>query len=241
MTQLKTTLNLNGVDIPALVSSKGIGNSVIINLHGLEVSKEVNVTDMNRLEEAGFWCVAIDAPHHGERDDGYLDIMRKIDKREAYYMLLTIIQQEAAEIADLVKFYKSQNKKVAVYGVSMGAYATYALMMINREADLFAPFMGNPDFRFIGNKIFSLPEMSGPIDCVDKIFPANLFIINAGSDDVVDPNGARRFYNAIKPYYKDSPEKLEYHEYAESGHLMRPKDWFDAWDALIARLKREGF
>ncbi len=241
MTQLRTSYNLNGIEVPALACSKGIGKSVIINLHGLEVSKEVNITDMNRLEDAGFWSVTIDAPHHGERDDGYLDIMRKIDKHEAYLMLLGIIQQEAAEVADFVNYFKSQGKKVAVSGISMGAYATYALMMINREVDLFVPFMGNPDFRFIGSKVYSKLELSGPIDNIDKIFPANIFIVNAGSDDVVDPNGARRFYNAIKPYYKDSPEKLDYLEYPESGHLMRPKDWFNAWDLFIERLKREGF
>ena len=241
MTQIRTTFDLNGVEVPALVSSRGIGSSVVINLHGLDVSKEVNITDMNRLEDAGFWSVTIDAPHHGERNDGYLDIMRNANRREAYLMLLSIINQEAAEVADLVNFYKSQGKKVAVSGISMGAYATYALMMINRQPDLFVTFMGNPDFRYKGSKYFSTLEMSGPIDNVDKIFPANLLIVNAGSDDVVDPDGARRFYNAVKPFYKEAPEKLEYLEYPESGHLMRPEDWFNAWDALIERLHREGF
>lgn len=241
MSQLKTCFNLNGVEVPALVTEKEIQKSVIINLHGLDVSKEVNITDMNRLEDAGFWSVTIDAPHHGERNDGYLDIMRKANKREAYLMLLTIIQQEAAEVVDLIRYYKAQGKKVAVSGISMGAYATYALMMINRESDLFVPFMGNPDFRFKDSNVFSMLELSGPIDSVDKIFPANLFIVNAGSDDVVDPEGARNFYNAIKPYYEKAPEKLEYNEYPESGHLMRPEDWFNAWDKFILRLKRDGF
>ena len=241
MPQLKTCFNLNGVEVPALVTRKEIQKSVIINLHGLDVSKEVNITDMNRLEDAGFWSVTIDAPHHGERNDGYLDIMRKANKREAYLMLLTIIQQEAAEVVDLIRFYKAKGKKVAVSGISMGAYATYALMMINRESDLFVPFMGNPDFRFKDSNVFSMLELSGPIDSVEKIFPANLFIVNAGSDDVVDPEGARKFYNAIKPYYEKTPEKLEYNEYPESGHLMRPEDWFNAWDKFILRLKRDGF
>ena len=241
MTQIRTSYLLNGVNVPALACSRGIGESVIINLHGLDVSKEVNITDMNRLESAGFWSVTIDAPHHGERDDGYLEIMRKANRREAYLMLLSIIQQEAAEVADFVHFFKSQNKKVAVSGISMGAYATYALMMINREADLFAPFMGNPDFRYKGSNVYSMLETSGPIDNPDKIYPANLFIVNAGSDDIVDPDGARRFYKAIEPYYSDSPEKLRYLEYPESGHLMRPEDWFNAWDAFIERLRRDGF
>lgn len=241
MTQVRTTFNLNGAEVPALITSRGIGGSVVINLHGLDVSKEVNITDMGRLESAGLWSVTIDAPHHGERSDGYLDIMRNANRREAYLMLLSIINQEAAEVANLVNFYKSQGKKVAVSGISMGAYATYALMMINRQPDLFVTFMGNPDFRYKGSSVYTYLEKSGPIDDIENIFPANLFIVNAGSDDIVDPDGARRFYNAIKPYYKDSPEKLEYREYPESGHLMRPEDWFDAWDALIARLKREGF
>ncbi len=241
MTQIRTSFNLNGVDVPALACSQGIGKSVIINLHGLDVSKEVNITDMNRLEDAGFWSVTIDAPHHGERADGYLEIMRNANRREAYLMLLGIIQQEAAEVADFVNYFKSQNKKVAVSGISMGAYATYALMMINKEADLFVPFMGNPDFRYIGSKVYSTLELSGPIDNLDKIFPANLLIVNAGSDDIVDPDGARRFYNSVKPYYEKSPEKLQYLEYPKSGHLMRPKDWFNAWDVFIERLKSEGF
>ena len=241
MTQIRTSFNLNGVDVPALACSKGIGKSVIINLHGLDVSKEVNITDMNRLEDAGFWSVTIDAPHHGERADGYLEIMRNANRREAYLMLLGIIQQEAAEVADFVNYFKSQNKKVAVSGISMGAYATYALMMINKEADLFVPFMGNPDFRYIGSKVYSTLELSGPFDNLDKVFPANLLIVNAGSDDIVDPDGARRFYNAVKPYYEKSPEKLQYLEYPKSGHLMRPKDWFNAWDVFIERLNREGF
>ena len=241
MTQVKTTFNLNGAEVPALICSRGIGNSVVINLHGLDVSKEVNITDMGRLETAGLWSVTLDAPHHGERSDGYLDIMRNANRREAYLMLLGIINQGAAEVADLVHYFKSQGKKVAVSGISMGAYTAYALMMMNREVDLFAAFMGNPDFRYKGSNVFSYLEKSGPIDNIEGIFPANLFIVNAGSDDIVDPDGARRFFNGIKPYYKDAPEKLEYHEYPESGHLMRPEDWFDAWDALIARLRREGF
>lgn len=241
MTQIKTSFNLNGAEVPAIATDKAIGKSVIINLHGFAVSKEINIIDMDRLEEAGFWSVTLDAPHHGERADGYLEIMQKLKKTEAYLMLLSIIQQEAAEVAALVKIYKSQGKKVAVSGISMGAYATYALMMINREVDLFVPFMGNPDFRFKGDRIHSMLELSGPIDKADKIFPANLFIVNAGKDHIVDPEGARRFYNKIKGYYKKSPEKLEYLEYPESGHLMRSEDWFGAWNALIARLRREGF
>ena len=60
MTQVKTTFNLNGAEVPALICSRGIGNSVVINLHGLDVSKEVNITDMGRLVSliivVSFYC-----------------------------------------------------------------------------------------------------------------------------------------------------------------------------------------
>lgn len=238
MGQIRTEYYLNKTCVPALITDKEIGNTVVIILHGSEVSKETNQTDMQRLEDSGYWSVCIDAPHHGERNDGYMKIAARCNPREQYLMMLSVVNQEAAEVAELVRIFKSKGKKVALLGISMGAYAVFAALMLTKEADLYAAFMGNPDFRFKGNSTFSMPEVTGPADNMEGIFPANIFMVNAGQDEFVDPEGARKFYNNLKVYYETTPKKLCLLEYPESSHMMRAEDWFDAWKQFIDQLGR---
>lgn len=241
MSQIRTSYILNGTNVPALATAGEMGDSVVIMLHGSEVSKEVNQTDMDRLEAAGFWSVCIDAPHHGERSDGYMELAAKATPKDYYLMMLAVVHQEAAEVAELVKHFKSLGKKVAVVGISMGGYAAFATMMLTHEPDLFATFMGNPDFGYEANSTYSLPELACPAKNIDFIFPTSILMVIAGKDTYVNPNGARNFYKALKPYYESAPERLELFEFPESDHFMREQDWFAGWEALVNRLRREGF
>lgn len=238
MGQIRTEFYLNGINnVPALETDGEMTDTVVIVLHGSDVSKEINQPDMQRLEEAGFWSICIDAPHHGERNDGYMDIAARCNPKEQYLMMMSVVHQEAAEVAELIKYFKWLGKKVVVLGISMGAYAVFATLMLCKEADLYASFMGNPDFRFKESPTPSMLETSGPADNIEKIFPASLFMVNAGRDEFVNPKGARSLYERLKPCYANCPEKLQYFEYPESGHMMRAEDWFDAWDRLIARIR----
>lgn len=237
MGQKRTEFQLNGTMVPALVTEGESKNTVVIILHGSDVSKETSQTDMQRLEEAGFWSVCIDAPHHGERSDGYMEIAGRCSPREQYLMMLHVVHQEASEVVELIKYYKLLGKKVALLGISMGAYAVFATLRLCKEADLYATFMGNPDFRFKDGITYSIPEITGPIDYPDEVFPANLFMVNALQDEFVDPNGARKFYNRLQTKYQNTPEKIRLLEYPHSSHIMRSEDWFDAWNKFIEKLK----
>ncbi len=238
MGQIRTEFYLNAINnVPALETDGEMTDTVVIVLHGSDVSKEINQPDMQRLEEAGFWSICIDAPHHGERADGYMNIAAGCNPREQYLMMLSVVHQEAAEVAELIKYFKWLGKKVVLLGISMGAYAVFATLMLCKEADLYATFMGNPDFKFKEANTFSLPETACPAENMDKVFPASLFMVNAGRDEFVDPNGARSFYEKLKPCYENCPERLQLLEYPESSHMMRAEDWFDAWDRFIARIK----
>ena len=232
-----------GNSIEAIQAGDKNGKSVIIILHGLECSKEVQIPEITRLCDEGFFALTIDAPHHGSRYDGLIDLMQGKPRREGYQLMLSTIFQEAQEVSMLVKHFKEAGKKVCVGGISMGGYATYALMRMPDKPDLFAPFLANPDFRAGKYSDFppSLAELSGPADFIENIYPASIFMFNGGSDKVVDPAGARDFYKKLIPFYKNCPEKLEYYEYPESDHLMKPEDWFDGWGKFIDRLRREGF
>lgn len=233
-------------ELSALCAGDTGHHSAVIVLHGLGVSKEIQIPELERLRHAGFFAIALDAPHHGNRSDGILDFINSSSGHERYHILLSSIMQHCSEIAALVDFLRSEGKKkVAVTGISMGGHTAFAMLrMLESRPDLIAPFLGTPDFR-TRNPHYYLPasplELAGPAHHLEEVYPASLFIVNAGSDSVVSPVPAREFVQQLRPFYKNSPELLEYHEYPESDHMMRPADWFDAWEKFVERLKKEGF
>lgn len=152
--------------------------------------------------------------------------------------------QHASEINQLVQQLRAGGKKVCVAGISMGGHVTFAQLRMAVKPDLVAPFLATPDFRTrdAENQLPPSPaETCGPVDHIDDVFPVSLFMVAAGSDTVVRPYAVRSFAEKLRPLYQSTPEKLEYHEYEHSEHMMRPADWFDAWEKFTERLQREGF
>lgn len=238
------TFLLPGLELQTLCAGDPSHHSVVIILHGLGVSKEVQIPELTRLRSEGFFAIAPDAPHHGSRDDGLLNLFDGLKGHERHHLLLSFVLQQASEVAALVQTLREEGKKVAVAGISMGGHATFSLLCMKNRPDLLAPFLSTPDFRLRepGKQLPPSPaERCGPADNIEEVFPASLFIIAAGSDSVVAPAAVRGFYGKLLPYYKNCPEKLEYYEYPASDHMMRPADWFDGWEKFVARLKREGF
>lgn len=235
---------LPGLELQALCAGDPDHHSAVVILHGLGVSKEVQLPEIERLRGEGLFAIAIDAPHHGSRNDGIIDLFNQLNGSDRHHLLLAIILQQAAEVSALVELLRSEGKKVAVSGISMGGYTVFALLRMKNRPDLLAPFLSTPNFRTrdVEKPLpASLAEASGPADHCDEIFPASLFMITAGKDTVVNPASAREFYQKLKPLYKSCPEKLEYHEFPLSDHMMRPADWFSGWEKFLERLKREGF
>ncbi|MDD3147297.1 MAG: alpha/beta fold hydrolase [Candidatus Riflebacteria bacterium] len=236
--------HLPGFDLETLCAGDQNHHSAVIVLHGLNVSKEVQLPELERLRSAGFFAIAVDAPHHGSRNDGLLELFNQLEGHERHHLLLSIVLQHASEISQLVKQLRESGKKVCVTGISMGGHVAFALSRMADKPDLIAPFLATPDFRTreaAGQLPVSPGESCGPADYLDQVFPASLFMVNAGIDTVVSPVATRQFAESLKPYYASCPEKLEYNEYPMSEHMMRPADWFDAWEKFIARLQREGF
>ncbi len=238
-------IHLPGLDLEALCAGNPDHHSVILVLHGLGVSKEVQLPELNRLRAEGFFAVAVDAPHHGSRYDGLIDILEREKGHARHHLLLSIVLQHASEISQLVLQLRQSGKKVCVNGISMGGHVAFALLRTENRPDLIAPFISTPDFRnreTPGLLPASPAETSGPADFPEQVFPASLFMVAAAQDSVVNPSAIRHFAEVLRPYYAEtSPEKLEYHEYENSGHMMRPADWFDAWSRFIERLHLEGF
>ncbi|MEW6708856.1 MAG: alpha/beta fold hydrolase [Candidatus Riflebacteria bacterium] len=231
-----------GLVLPAISAGSPSSKCVAIVLHGLGVSKEVQIPEIQRLKASGLHAVAIDAPHHGSRDDGYLQLMDRVSSKfEKHMMMLSIVLQQAAEVAALVSFYREQRKKVAVIGISMGGFSTFALLKGKILPDLMAPMLASPDFR-CPERIDGMPEsaieLCGPLDAAEIESNICLFLVNAGQDAVVSSSGSEKLVARLKAQKNYDPERVQYLNYPESQHFMRPTDWYDAWDKLTEKLSR---
>ncbi|MBU1105768.1 MAG: alpha/beta fold hydrolase [Candidatus Riflebacteria bacterium] len=238
------TYSLPGLELPVLCAGNQDHHSAVVVLHGLNCYKEKQQAELDRLSAAGFFAMAVDAPHHGERTDGAMDVFNRLNGYERHHFLLASVLQHASEISGLVEELRKKYTKVAVMGISMGGHSVFAMLRLANRPDLLAPFLATPDFR-ARNLADRLPvsplESTGPIDHVEEVFPAPLFMVTAGSDSVVRPVATRKFHELLLPIYQSCPELLEYHEYPESDHLMRAEDWYDAWRRFVERLGRDGF
>ena len=240
-----TLIPAENLVLPAIYSGSPSHHSVVIVLHGLGVSKEVQIPELQRLKASGMFAVAIDAPHHGERDDGYLQLMdRQKSDLDKHLFLLKIVFQQAAEVSALINFYKAQQKKVAVVGISMGGFSAFAILGNRVKADLIAPFLASPDFRCKlrpENLPLTIPEQSGPFDSADFDFSQHLLMVNAGNDKVVDIAPCASFFNRLKGNKDFDARRIEFHQYSGSDHFMKPADWCDAWEKLTDKLSRLNF
>lgn len=217
----------------------------IIILHGLYVQKETQINELRSLAQNGFNAFAVDAPHHGSRSDGYLEIMKSSSASERHQMLLGIVQQQACEIERIVSFCRSNhNKRVAVIGISMGAFSVFGSLKGSILPDACVPILGSPDWTDPSKALDepkSILELSGPMHSIEKIAKTSLMIVNAGLDDVVSPQASRSFVKKMQKTYEKEPQNLVYNEYPESNHSMREVDWNNAWEKILLWLKEQRF
>ena len=132
------TFALPGINLPALCAGNPDHHSVVVVLHGLGCYKETQEAELERLGAAGFFAVAVDAPHHGVRSDNAMEVFRDSDGFEGHHFMLASVLQHASEIAGLVEELRKKYKKVAVMGISMGGYTAFALLRYANRPDLLA-------------------------------------------------------------------------------------------------------
>lgn len=209
----------------------------ILVAHGLGAEKEVQRKEMIWLAEAGFSVVALDAPHHGERKDGYLETLSRQVDSEAHTLAMKIVQEAVTEIPAIVEYCLQRfTRDVGITGISLGGFIAYAAVVAEPRLKASVPILGSPDW---SPKAGSPPSATleflerAPVRFPHKFAPCALFAANAGKDIFVPPAASREFVLSLQPTYQKFPERLKYIEYPESEHFMREQDWNDLWRQII--------
>ncbi|HOT29545.1 MAG TPA: alpha/beta fold hydrolase [Candidatus Ozemobacteraceae bacterium] len=233
------TLKLGTTTIPLLIARRAVSESdcgisrVVIVAHGLGVDKEVQRPELERLARAGFIAVCPDAPHHGERRDGLLERLDASTGTERHERFIGMVSEAASELPLLIDHFRhSLGGRVAVAGISMGGFTTFASFLHDPRPDVAILFLASPDWRTPDQRLAGLPP-KGPVCNPDRFFPVPLMAVTAGCDTVVPPDETVSFMETLRPLYAAAPGSLLHAGYPSSGHMMRENDWDDAWERAI--------
>jgi uncharacterized protein len=213
-----TTRRIAGV--PALLAYAGEldeARPLVLWFHGLGVDKETHRAELQLLAEAGFLAIGIDAVGHGERRWPHLQQLIDAPRDDAFATAVDIAVQTAAEVPRIIDALIDERvadpKRIALAGISMGAFALYrALVECRGKIACAVAILGSPQWPFV----------SSPHNELDAFCDAALLSITAELDENVPPAAARELHYALE---QRCPDRHRYVELSGAVHLMSASHW----------------
>lgn len=211
---------------------KAAANGTVLFYHGLFFHKDGHHKELSSLAQAGYLAIGVDAIGHGERARS--DLKEWLGVKELFEnRFIELVSQTAHEVPHildaLLNLSLVDDVRVAMMGVSFGAYITYLTVLEEKRIVAAIPLLGNPEWPQHPNSPHLRPE---------EFYPVALLSQTAGLDTSVPPLSARNLHENLRPHYSITPERLRYVEYRYSGHFMREEDWNTAWRISMDWLKK---
>lgn len=213
----------------------------VLLFHGLRMGGESLEREARWLAAAGFTAILPDAPHHGARHSEVLETMPDALTLEGFRVLLRILREARDEIPRLVDYAESLgHTRVAIAGVSMGAFIALAAAAVEPRLAAFVSILGTPDWTprdgVVPDDLVGVVAQS-PHHRPEAFAGRPLLLLNGSRDDNVRPEGARRLVEALRPQYAAAPATLLHREY-DSEHAVSEPDWAEMWITTVAFLAR---
>jgi pimeloyl-ACP methyl ester carboxylesterase len=188
------------------VSSPKVANRpvAVLLFHGLRCSKDTLVAEARAFEAAGLVPIPVDAPHHGARRSALLDTMPDTSTVEGYRRLLAILREARDEVPTLVdRLLDEGHERVAIAGVSMGAFIALAAATIEPRLVTIVSILGSPDWTPPDQDAapFAAELRESPHLRPEAFPPRPLLLLNGALDENVRPEGARALASVLRPRY----------------------------------------
>jgi dipeptidyl aminopeptidase/acylaminoacyl peptidase len=221
--------------VPLLVVSPSTGSppfATVLWFHGLGVSKNTHEKELQQLADAGFLAVGVDAAGHGERELPTLkQRIAEGSQDEALRLMLPLAELTARDVPlvvrTLVEEGLTDERRVALAGISMGAYVVYRAVAIVQGIRAAIALLGSPDW----------PEGISPHSDPAAFRSTALLSITAERDVNVPPDAARAFHDMLdEDGERTAPAR--YLELSGASHLMSEGDWARAITETVAWLRR---
>ena len=216
------------------------GPAVLV-LHGLGASADVQRGELEAVAHAGLSAVGVDAPHHGARRDGWVEELERREPTGFHVQLLHGIRETTWEVPRVIDhLVREGHGPIGLVGISFGAYTALAVAQEDTRVRATVSLLGSPDWAPregpLTEELQALMRhapIHRPGDCARH----PLLLINAGRDTVVPPQAARDFARRLQAERAGWGAPVEYLEYPESDHMMRPEDWWASWDRTLGFLR----
>ncbi len=214
-------MTLLGTAPALIVRPEGEPRATLLWYHGLGVSKETHLPELERFARAGILAVGIDAAGHGERRLPNFEERFAPPREVIEPLLYQLVDESVAELPSVLDALGAD--RVALCGISFGGYIAYRGAVRDRRIVAAVSLLGSPD-----------PSL------LDACYPTALLSLTGERDENVAPDAARAFHRALEPRYEEAPERLQYHEYPGETHFFTPEAWEDAMARTIAWVLRFG-
>jgi uncharacterized protein len=202
---------------------------LVLWFHGLGVDKETHRAELQLLAEHGFLAVGIDAVGHGERRWPHLQQLIDAPRDAAFASAVDMAVQTGREVPamldQLVHEGMVDPQRIALAGISMGAFAVYrALVECRSRIANAVAILGSPHW----------PSASSPHNELDAFCDAALLSITAEFDENVPPHAARELHYALE---RRCPDRHRYVELPGAVHLMSAAHWEDTKREMLSWLR----
>lgn len=204
----------------------------VILFHGLAGEKEEQLDEVERFGNEGFIAIAVDAVGHGSRRTPEFEQRIVEDDDEAVFF--QVIKETLFELPSLLDAIAEKgwlkNQRVAIFGVSMGAYIALASPLVDKRVAVVVSISGSPKWE--------LEQEHSPERHTDAYWPVALLQLHGGEDEVVPVQPSAVLCESLKGYYGAAPDRLRRVVYPEVGHIFPEHTWTKVMDTSVRFCQR---
>ena len=237
-----TTEVVDGIPVLACVQRDTRRKPLVILSHGFRGNKEGWTPHLQTLAGRGCHAVALDNRNHGARQEP--DFVSQVFEggRLKVHEVRRLIKETADDVSRLIDHFSRaggiDRNRIGVCGVSMGGFATFRALVIEKRITVAAPIIASPYWDDVPQGV-PVAEDSDSRQALDRIsqesspalFPERFFprplLIQIGSEDRhYDGGRVREFAERLRsgPYRDDAPRlRLIVHEGV--GHECTSDMW----------------
>lgn len=227
---------------------------IVIFLHGFQSAKENNLHYAYQMVRKGIRVILPDAYLHGDRDKGLNEMEMNLHFWE---IVFTSIKEVEFLYQQLQQKGLLTHGKLGMAGSSMGAITTFGAMKQYNWIKAASACMGTPGYEEFFEYLLKQVESLGltwpvPEEQVNKLrkmvslyditktpelFAGRPVLFWHGMKDKVVPfEPTYRFYEQLRDYYEDYPERLKFVEDAQAAHKVTREGVAEATSWLAEHL-----